>query len=100
MNPNAGNVRFLTAVAALNSGKPEKAEEMVLAMQASEDSTRYPQSYQIMGMIHEQRAEFEKAAGQYRSFLGATNEPESHNVQSVKRKLHEWQMLGVIQSSE
>lgn len=100
LNPNAGNVRFLTAVAALNSGKPEKAEEMVLAMQASEDSKKFPQSYQIMGMIHEQRAEFEKAAGQYRSFIGATDEPESHNVQSVKRKLHEWQMLGVIQSSE
>lgn len=100
LNPNAGNVRFLTAVAALNSGKPEKAEEMVLAMQASEDSKKFPQSFQIMGMIHEQRAEFEKAAGQYRSFLGATNEPESQNVQSVKRKLHDWQMLGVIQSSE
>lgn len=100
LNPNAGNVRFLTAVAALNAGKPEKAEEMVLAMQASEDSKRYPQSYQIMGMIHEQRAEFEKAAGQYRSFIGATNEPESQNVQSVMRKLHEWQMLGVIQASE
>ena len=100
LNPNAGNVRFLTAVAALNSGKPEKAEEMVLAMQASEDSKKFPQSFQIMGMIHEQRAEFEKAAGQYRSFIGATNEPESQNVQSVKRKLHEWQMLGVIQSSE
>ncbi len=100
LNPNAGNVRFLTAVAALNSGKPEKAEEMVLAMQASEDSKKFPQSYQIMGMILEQRAEFEKAAGQYRSFIGATNEPESQNVQSVKRKLHEWQMLGVIQSSE
>lgn len=100
LNPNAGNVRFLTAVAALNAGKTEKAEEMVLAMQAGEDSKRFPQSYQIMGMIHEQRAEFEKAAGQYRSFIGATNEPESQNVQSVKRKLHEWQMLGVIQSSE
>ena len=100
LNPNAGNVRFLTAVAALNSGKPEKAEEMVLAMQARDDSKKFPQSYQIMGMIHEQRAEFEKAAGQYRSFLGATNEPESQNVQGVKRKLHEWQMLGVIQDSE
>ena len=100
LNPNAGNVRFLTAVAALNTGKPEKAEEMVLAMQAGEDSSKFPQSFQIMGMIHEQRAEFEKAAGQYRSFIGATNAPESQNVQAVKRKLHEWQMLGVIQSQE
>lgn len=100
LNPNSGNVRFLTAVAALNTGKPDKAEEMVLAMQASEDSSSFPQSFQIMGMIHEQRAEFEKAAGQYRSFIGATNAPESQNVQAVKRKLHEWQMLGVIQAQE
>ena len=100
LNPNAGNVRFLTAVAALNTGKPEKAEEMVLAMQASEDSSNFPQSFQIMGMILEQRAEFEKAAGQYRSFIGASNEPDSQNVQALKRKLHEWQMLGVIQASE
>ena len=100
LNPNAGNVRFLTAVAALNTGKPEKAEEMVLAMQASEDSSKFPQSFQLMGMILEQRAEFEKAAGQYRSFIGASNEPNSQNVQAVKRKLHEWQMLGVIQAAE
>jgi tetratricopeptide (TPR) repeat protein len=100
LNPNAGNIRFLTAVAALNSGKPEKAEEMVLAMQSGEDSEKFPQSFQIMGMILEQRAEFEKAAGQYRSFIGASNEPNSQNVQALKRKLHEWQMLGVIQASE
>ena len=63
-------------------------------------TAQFPQSFQIMGMIHEQRAEFEKAAGQYRTFISASNEPDSQNVKAVKRKLHEWRMLGVIQASE
>ncbi len=99
LNPNAGRVRFLTAVAALNSGNAERAEEMVLAMRAGDGAQQFPQSYQIMGMIHEQRAEFEKAADQYRSFVQVTGEETSQNVQQVKRKLHEWEMLGVIQKS-
>ena len=96
INPNATNVRFLTAVAALNSGKAERAEEMVLSIQAREDGAKYPQTNQIMGMIHEKRADFEKAAGFYRSFLKTTMQPESGNVKDLQRKLHEWQMLGVI----
>ncbi len=96
LNPNATSVRFLTAVAALNSGRSERAEEMVLAIQARDDASNFPQTHQIMGMIHEKRADFEKAAGAYRSFVGASLEPESRNVKEVQRKLHEWQMLGVI----
>ena len=96
LNPNSANVRFLTAIAALNSGKHDKAEEMVLAMRAGDSANRFPQSYQIMGMIHEQRAEFEKAAEQYRAFVKLMAEPDSQNVQQVNRKLREWQMLGVI----
>ena len=100
LNPNAGNVRFLTAVAALNSGHADRAEEMVLAMREGGAAERYPQSFQIMGMILEQRAEFEKAADQYRSFLSVTDGAGSANVQQVQRKLHEWEMLGVIQKAE
>ena len=96
INPNATSIRFLTAVAALNTGREEKAEEMVLAIQARDDAAKYPQTNQIMGMIHEKRADFEKAAGFYRSFVSTSAEPESQNVQAVQRKLHEWQMLGVI----
>ena len=100
LNPNSENVRFLTAVAALNTGKYDKAEEMVLAMRVGSSANVHPQSYQIMGMIHEQRAEFEKAAEQYRAFVEVTAEPESRNVGAVQRKLHEWEMLGVIEKSQ
>ena len=95
LNPNAASVRFMTAVAALNAGRHEKAEQMVLAMRVGETANRFPQSYQIMAMIHEQRAEFEKAADQYRAFIQAGQEG-SANVKQAKRKLHEWEMLGVI----
>lgn len=100
LNPHASNIRFLTAVAALNSGNSEEAEEMVLAMRAREGGPVFPQTYQIMAMVHEGRAEFEKAAEQYRAFLSATREPDSGNVQKVKRKLSDWVALGVIQPTE
>ncbi len=101
LNPGSGSVRFYTALAALNSGHHDKAEAMVLTMRQGDDARRFPQSYQIMGMIHEQRAEFEKAADQYRSFVSLSgqrqNPGQTPYVQEVKRKLHEWEMLGVIQ---
>lgn len=100
LNPNAGSVRFYTAVAALNTGKTDKAEEMVLAMRAGENADSFPQSFQIMGLVHEQRAEFEEAANQYRSFVRVMGESAAPNVQQVRRKLHEWEMLGVIQKAE
>ena len=95
LNPNATNVRFVTAIAALNSGQHDKAEEMVMALRVGEGANRYPQGYQIMALIHEQRAEFEKAADQYRAFIRVGDEG-STSVQQAKRKLHEWEMLGVI----
>ncbi len=97
LNPGSGSVRFYTAVAALNTGKTEKAEEMAMAIQQGQEAKQFPQSYQIMGMVHEQRAEFEKAADQYRSFVNLSGAPQSQNVEQIRRKLHEWEMLGVIQ---
>lgn len=99
LNPRAARVRFMTAIAALNSGQYDKAEEMVVAMRVGEGSGAHPQSYQIMGRIHEMRAEFDKAAEQYRAYVQSTTEPESPNVGQVRRKLHEWEMLGVIQKA-
>ncbi len=96
LNPNSSFVQYVTAVAAVNTGKTEKAEEMVLAMRAGKESDRYPQSYQIMGLVHEQRAEFEKAAGQYRTYVRVAGASNVQGIEQVKRKLHEWEMLGVI----
>lgn len=97
LNPNANTVRYYTAVAAINTGKADKAEEMVLAMRVGANANRFPQSFQIMGLVHEQRAEFEKAADQYRAFVKVLADPESPNVKQIQRKLLEWEMLGVIQ---
>ena len=99
LNPNAGNVQFLTAVAALNTGKSEVAEEMVAKIRAGTDAARFLQTYQIMGMIHEKRAEFQKAAYEYREFIKASGQTQSTNVQSIQRKLKEWTMLGVIEAA-
>ena len=100
LSPNSNQVRFLTAIAALNSGEFDKAEEMVMAMRVGESTSLPPQSYQIMGRIHEQRAEFEKAAEQYRAFVQVTADSDSQNIGQVRRKLHEWEMLGVIQKAK
>ncbi len=99
LNPGSGGVRFYTALAALNAGHHQKAEDMVSDLLRGNDPDRFPQSYQIMGMILEQRAEFEKAADQYRTFVGLTGQQQNVYVQEVKRKLHEWEMLGVIQKA-
>ena len=99
LNPNARNIRYMAAIAALNAGHPEKAQEMAIAMRAGASASKFPESYQIMGLIHERRAEFEKAAEQYRAYIEVAAESMPDNVQTIQRKLHEWAVLGVIQDS-
>lgn len=97
LNPNARNIRYMSAIAALNAGHPEKAEEIALSMRAGESGGKFPESYQIMGLVHERRADFQKAAEQYRAYIEFAGESMPDHVQQIERKLHEWAVLGVIE---
>ena len=95
LNPNEMQLRFYTAVAAINNGNPEKAEETVLAIRATDNKDDFPQSHQIMGLIHSQRGEFEKAAAEYRVYV--EKQPNGNGIAGVKKQLNEWEILGVIE---
>ena len=83
------------AVAAINNGKPDKAEEMVIDMRVGGLTEKFPQSHQIMGLIHSQRGDFEKAAVEYRAYLEKA--PGANGSDEVKKQLNEWEVLGVIE---
>ena len=95
LNPNQMQLQFYVAVAAINNGNPQKAEETVRAIRAGDRKDDFPQSHQIMGLIHSQRGEFAQAAGEYRAYLA--KQPDGSGAAHLKKQLNEWEVLGVIE---
>ncbi len=95
LNPNEMQLQFYVAVAAINNGNPQKAEETVMAIRASDQKDNFPQSHQLMGLIHSQRGDFSQAAAEYRAYL--QKQPDSSGAARVQKQLNEWEVLGVIE---
>ena len=57
---------------------------------------RWPLIHVVMAMVYEGRAQFERAATEYETFLGLSTEPTT--IARVKRILHDWQALGVVKT--
>ncbi len=98
LNPNIIDVKYYQSVANYNLGNYDEAEKAIEAVQSSQDAARFPQTYQILGLIHSKKGDFTKAATSYRSFVEA--QPGSLAATKVKRQLMEWVALGVIQQPD
>ena len=92
--PGSAYVQFLAATSAAQLGKFDRAESLVLKMRDHGEAERWPLTRVVMGMVHERRAQFEKAAREYESFLEVASDPRT--VSKVKRLLFEWEALQVI----
>ena len=98
LNPNITDVKYYQSVASYNLGNFDEAEKAIEAVHSSQDASRFPQTYQIMGLIHSKKGDFAKAATSYRSFVEA--QPGSPAATKVKRQLMEWEALGVISKAD
>jgi hypothetical protein len=98
LNPTLTDVKYFQSVANYNLGNYDEAEKAVEAVQSSQDASRFPQTFQILGLIHSKKGDFNKAATSYRSFVEA--QPGSPAATKVKRQLMEWEALGVIQKAD
>ena len=98
LNPNLTDVKYFQSVANYNLGKFDEAEMAIDAVQSSKDASRFPQTFQILGLIQSKKGDFTKAATSYRSFVEA--QPGSPAATKVKGLLMEWEALGVIQKPD
>ena len=98
LNPNITDVKYYQSVANYNLGNYDEAEKAIEAVQSSQDAERFPQTYQILGLIQSKKGDFTKAATSYRSFVEA--QPGSPAATKVKRQLMEWEALGVISKAD
>jgi len=98
LNPNRTEAQYYQAVAKFNSGDPVAAEEAALDLQSNEGGKRYPQTHHLLGLIYANRGDYPKAAAQMRTFLSA--QPEAPQAEDIRRKLHEWEVLGVIEENQ
>ena len=96
LSPNSSRIRFRAAMAAARIGKADRAEELIETLISRQEAERWPGSFAVLGLIHEQRAEFPRAAELYRTFL--RHESEGDTAKRLKRMLYEWEMLRVIES--
>ena len=75
-------------------GELSRAEDLARSMMERGEAPQWPWVYVLLGMAHEERAEYEEAAELYRNFIDLGREPGT--VAKIVRKLDEWEVLGYI----
>ncbi len=95
LSPRSSKMRFLSALASVRLKNLERAEAMVQSMDELNEKDDWPLSYAIMAAVHEDRAEWEKAASEYEMYIGRS--PDHKTVDEAKRRLYEWEMLRIIE---
>ncbi len=94
LNPYIGQAHYFNALANYNLGKMDLAEKSARSALGSDASSRLPNVHHLLGAILAQRGNFPSAAEEYRSFLKLS--PDSSNADDIRKKLTEWEGLGVI----
>jgi Tfp pilus assembly protein PilF len=98
LNPHASMAHYYSAIANFRLGRMEASKKSVLELKEKSADREFPQSHQILGMIHAQQGLYEQAAISYRDYL--TVQPDGPVASQIQRQLHEWEVLGVIQKKE
>ena len=94
LNPGLSEAQFYHAIVSLNAERIEEAERSALAVQSGADAQDYPQTHHVLGVVYAKKGDFPKAATEFRSYLAAGPKPAISA--GLKRKLFEWEELGVI----
>jgi len=97
-NPAASQYRYFQAAALFNLQRLEEAEEAVRAIENRGDDEEFPQTHQMLGMIHARRGMFEQAATEFRTYLQLA--PNASSGEQIRSQLNEWEALGVIDKGE
>ena len=98
LNPHASMAHYFSAIANFRLGRMEASKKSVVELKEKNADREFPQSHQILGMIHAQQGLYEQAAVSYRDYL--TVQPDGPAASQIKRQLHEWEVLGVIRKQE
>lgn len=98
LNPHASMAHYFSAIANFRLGRMEASKKSVVELKEKNADREFPQSHQILGMIHAQQGLYEQAATSYRDYL--TVQPDGPAASQIKRQLHEWEILGVIRKKE
>ena len=95
LNPFGLEVRFSQAVAQLNLGQMDAAEQSVLALQSADVAGQFPHSYHLLGTILARKGEFEPVAAAFRTYLEA--QPNSPGAAELQQQLAQWESVGAFQ---
>ncbi len=85
LSPGSSKTLYRVAVAATNQGKFDRAEKLLEAVFALGEEAQWPRTHVIMGLVHENRSDFDKAVKSYRAFLRVA--PDAPLAEVVKNKL-------------
>lgn len=94
MNPAQTQVHYYKALGLYGSNQFDDAMAVARQIQEGPDAKSFPQTHQMIGMIQQNRGEFEEAATEYRRYL--EEQPNAPSAAELKKQLMEWEVLGVI----
>jgi len=98
ISPSWTQARYYLAVAQYSQGHHDDALTTIEAVQKEEDAAQYPQTHQIIGMIHSERGSFQQAADSFRTYLEL--QPDSASSEQIRKQLNEWEVLGVVEPAK
>ena len=98
LNPHVAIAHYYSAIANFRLGRMEASRKSVLELQEKSSDRDFPQSHQILGMIHTEQGLYEQAARSYRDYLGV--QPDGPFASQIQRQLHDWEVLGMIRKQQ
>ena len=96
ISPSAPMTLYMSVAAALNLDKMTLAEERLRKLEELGEKDYWAKSHAILAVKQEKNSKFMDAAKSYEAFLSVF--PDHSTVDELKRKLHEWRRLKVIEA--
>lgn len=94
LNPFITEARYLSAISHFGLGEFVEAEQAARLVLQAQDAGRFPQNHYLLGTIYTSRKDYPSAANHLRAYLAS--QPPTPATDEVRRRLREWEMLGVI----
>lgn len=98
LNPHMTQMHFYRAYGHYTLKRPDEALEAIEAVENAKDAANWPQTHQLRGAIHADRGDYSGAAQSFRQYIAM--QPDAASVPSLKKKLNEWEVLGVIEPAK
>lgn len=95
ITPTDPTMLWYKALASFRTDRHDETISFIEKIRQEEDADKqFPQTHQVLGMIHAGRSRFQQASAEFRRYLELV--PAAESREAIERQLTEWKQLGFI----